>query len=726
MNRRHLSWLSGALLTALLAVPATWLLFTQFMVYDDEGYVLWSLKNYVELGALYTKVYSQYGPAFFAAYDALHRLTGFAFTNENARWITLVFWCGTSFVAGAIAAELTRSLVARLATIGLTFAALFVMCSEPIHPGGPLAFLSAVAAWCGTVAIVRDRPRWLALAGGALGAATLLTKINVGVFLFVASGSWLVLHGPFSPGNRRALGWVVLLGCVASPLALMHAKLADPRYAGFALVFASSAAALALLLRRIARPTHAAGDFGVFAGAAASVAALVILAVLARGTSWTDLVQGVAIAPFNQTNAFSFPPRATPQAVRLALAGLVVAAWLASRPTLPPLAVKIIAAVRLLAAVAVGFACLDVVENSIGRYLFYFASALAWVCAWPLRDEDSPVTRARVWLAWVFVWQTLHAFPVAGSQLAWGSLLGAPLLVAGASEAITVLCPGRIGWARIAQTLVLSAALAPCVVLARAGWNYRAVSTRLELPGARRLQLPPNITQGLRALDRNIRLHGGLLFSQPGMFSFNLWSGHPTPTAANVTVWSTLLSDVQQREIRARLDADPRAVVITQQYVLGLLIAQGFAPRGELHAFIVEDFAPAFRIDTYAFWTRRGRNIAPVGTAHRDSAPDGTGWQIELITDVAGHASKWELWTNGLPVRLGGGELADAQATIESIHPDGTAASPARPLGDGALPGQLCRVRFALPRLRLPSVDDLELRVLDADGRTLESVPFRR
>jgi hypothetical protein len=725
VNRRHLSWLLGALLTALLAVPATWLLFTQFMFYDDEGYVLWSLKNYTELGSLYTKVYSQYGPAFFTAYDALHRLTGFPFTNESGRWITLGFWCGTAWVAGAITAALTQNLMARLAAIALTFAALFSMCSEPIHPGGPLAFLSIVAAWCGSAAILRGRPRLLALACGALGAVMVLTKINVGVFLFIASGSWLVLHGPLSASARRLVGWFVLLGCFASPLALMQAKLDDPRYAGFALVFACSSATVALLLRRTARTEHTTRDFVAFAGAALVVTTLVILAVLARGTTWADLVHGVAVAPFKQTAAFAMPPQSTPQTIYLAVAALASAVWLVSRPVLSPRIIRIIAALRLLAAVGIALIGFAAVENSISRALFYLASPLAWLFAWPLREGNSGAARARLWLAWVFVWQTLHAFPVAGSQVAWGSLLGAPLLIVGMSEAIGVLWPTRLRLARGAHAFVLAAALVPCVVLARTGWFYRTVSTPLDLPGARRLTLPPNITQALRALDRNIRWHGGLLFSQPGMFSFNLWSGHPTPTAANVTVWSTLLSEQQQREIQIRLAADPRAVIITQQYVLGLLIAQGFPPRGELNTYVVENFAPAFRIDTYVFWTRRGRAIAPVGTAHRDALANG-GWQLELITDAVGHAATWELWTNGAPIRLGHGSLGEAQATIEPIQPDGTAIGPARPLGNGALPGQLCRVRFVLPQLRLPSVDDLELRLLAPDGSTLESAPFRR
>ena len=34
------------------------------------------------------------------------------------------------------------------------------------------------------------------------------------------------------------------------------------------------------------------------------------------------------------------------------------------------------------------------------------------------------------------------------------------------------------------------------------------------------------------------------------MFSFNLWTGLPSPTSANVTHWFTLLTEAEQQAIR--------------------------------------------------------------------------------------------------------------------------------------------------------------------------------
>ena len=61
----RLRWVPVALLGAIVAVAAVALLFSTFMMYDDEGYVLFSLKTFTEIGGLYERVFSQYGPFFF-------------------------------------------------------------------------------------------------------------------------------------------------------------------------------------------------------------------------------------------------------------------------------------------------------------------------------------------------------------------------------------------------------------------------------------------------------------------------------------------------------------------------------------------------------------------------------------------------------------------------------------------------------------------------------------
>lgn len=718
---------AALLLLAALALGGHWLLFTHFMVYDDEGYVLWSLRSYFAEGGLYTRVYSQYGPLFFAAYDAVHRLTGLEFTNTTGRWITLGYWAATAWIGGAFAWRATRSASAGLAALALTFAALSVMSSEPIHPGGPLAFLSALGAWCGARALLDGRPGRFVAVTAVAGVALLTIKINVGVFFLIAAASWLALHTRLAAPRARALEWLVLLGCFASPLALMRDRIGEPGYAQFALVFTAGAAGVALLLRRGPRATeHAPRDWAVFAGWAAGALGLAALAVIVRGTTWSDLLHGMVIAPLNQPGSYSFPPRWEPAASALALVSLGVAAWFGTRGGLSAGWSTGLAVARLVLLAGVAWTGWQAEEHAVGRYLFHFGTSVAWLFALPLRGTTDRSAQLRAWLAWVAVWQTLHAFPVAGSQVAWGSLLLAPLLVIGAHEAVVVLAAARTRFVAIGSALVVLVALVPAADLVRTGWIYRGVSVELGLPGAERLRLPINIANSLRAMTRNATLHGDTLFSHPGMFSFNLWSGRPTPTAANVTLWSTLLTEAQQDAIRTRLAADPRAVIIAQEYVLNHLILQGFAPRGELNDYLIRHFTPAFRVETYVFWVHRGRTLAPIGTALLGPADDAAGRDVEVVTDARGTPERWEIWTNGYTQRVAAGEFPGAATRVQPLHPDGTAAGPDRPLAATALPGGLVRLTWTIPAGPLPGVDDIELRLLDAEGRLVERVPFRR
>ena len=136
-------------------MTAYWLLFTVFMPYDDEGYVLISLKNYAAHGGLYAQVFSQYGPFFYFLHDAGHRLLGYEFTNTNGRLITLLCWLLVAGTSAHLVWRQTRAVSLTGFTLGLTFFHLWLMVSEPLHPGGLIAALVAVGAWLGAGLIER-------------------------------------------------------------------------------------------------------------------------------------------------------------------------------------------------------------------------------------------------------------------------------------------------------------------------------------------------------------------------------------------------------------------------------------------------------------------------------------------------------------------------------------------------------------------------------------------
>ena len=102
---RVTKWLPVALLAVLLAGIGAGLLWTTLMMYDDEGYVQYSLRTFSEIGGLYENVYSQYGP-FYYLWNWLLQAAGLEITHITARFLTLGYWLVAAGASAAIVAPL--------------------------------------------------------------------------------------------------------------------------------------------------------------------------------------------------------------------------------------------------------------------------------------------------------------------------------------------------------------------------------------------------------------------------------------------------------------------------------------------------------------------------------------------------------------------------------------------------------------------------------------------
>jgi riboflavin transporter FmnP len=664
LSKRGLQVLAGVVLAAALAIAGYWLLFTTFMVYDDEGYVLLSLKNFAAHGALYDKVYTQYGPFFYVAYDALHRLLGFAWTNTAGRWITLVNWWGTAAVCALLVGRLTRSALLTAFTGVGVFTYLWVMINEPMHPGGLLGLSVALAAWLGAEAIISRRMLVFAAVTGTIGAAVVLTKINVGVFLLLAAFAWLLLHTPMAARWAR---WALALLFVALPFALMHTLFDAAWVRLFALVFGTSMLAV-LIGGRPDEPSANGRAWLAFLGAGALTTAVICGLALARGTSLHGLLAGVLLDPLRHPSVYFFAFNWRTGAVPALLAGLTVC-LLFDRFGDRAGFRRTIAGIRLGLLGVTMLSSLTVISPSLAAFGMSYGVGLAGLLVLPLRRDR--LASVRLWLALLLVLQLLHAYPIAGSQLNWGTFLWIPLLVLGVDEAIEVIVEwkGTRSWPvrGIVQGIMVAVAVFMVGQLARIGWINRHSGEPLQLPGAENIVLPDDTAFALRIITENARQHGDMLFSLPGVYSLNLWSGLPTPTLANATHWFSLLSSGQQLSIIARLQADPRPVLIVQRDTLYYLARYGFRASGPLVEFLGRDFERAFEVDDYAFWVRRGRTIAPLSTGRIASDPAHPGeHRLELVLAVPRAAVvSLELWTVGTPVRVHRLTLTAANARLE-------------------------------------------------------------
>ena len=239
----------------------------------------------------------------------------------------------------------------------------------------------------------------------------------------------------------------------------------------------------------------------------------------------------------------------------------------------------------------------------------------AWIFVVPIPQLQETLrprtTIIRTWLALVLVWQFLHAYPVMGSQTGWAVVLWPVLLGIGLHESgrwLVRFAPRRVHWIRSAglsmvATVACSANLMVLGVNARDYYNH---AVPLELPGTNHLRALSIQTTAMRIATRNAVLHGDQLFSMPGMFSPNLWTGLPAPTLANTTVWFKLLNESQQDETVAAMRRAQHPVVLVQPGVIEHHRELHPIPEGSLERFIKNEFEPLLSVPPYDLWMRPG------------------------------------------------------------------------------------------------------------------------
>jgi hypothetical protein len=729
--KRALGWFGLGVVAAALAAAGYWLLFSTFKVYDDEGYVLISLRNYGAHGALYDQVFSQYGPFFFALYDLVHGVLGFAWTHTNGRMLTWALWWGTAAICAALVWRRTRSTGASVLTLAGVFSYLWVMVQEPTHPGGLIAILVALAAWLG---IEFDPARSPMGAGilGAVGAALALVKINVGGFLLTSLGLWFLLHAS-SPRVRRAGGWIAAAWLVLLPWLLMRPLLSEPWVWRFALV-STLASTSAFAASRQGAETVAGRRVTIacLVGGLALASATVAY-TLGLGTTVRGLLHGVVLDALHHPFVYNFPFRWRPGSEIVAALGVLVVLGACQWPE--SLWVKrLVIAARLLAMTALVLAALQCIPISVAALGMTYGVALAGICALPLRQDPAGLddARARRWLALLLVLQFLHAYPVAGSQLNWGTFLWVPLIVLAVRDAWQALPP--IAALSFVPRCGAVAAFAVSGIVAgglcHAAFANRNKGEPLDLPGAESIIVPDQTVFGLRIMEENARVHANMVYSLPGLYSFNLWTGLPTPTAANATQWFNSLSEFQQQAIIARLQHEPRAVLIVQPDILRFLVYSGFHAAGPLADYLSRDFHCVFDVDGYAFWVHRGRAVAPLSTGKLTRAAGATAFdQLDLyLMAPIRPIARIELWALTPSERHYFLTLSAANATlaITPLNQNGDAISdPLTSSWSDPLPTGIVRTRITWHNdSEWP--DQVAAFVFDSKGRRLAAARVLR
>jgi hypothetical protein len=715
------------LLMVALAVIGYWRIFTQFMAYDDEGTFLWSLSTYCSEGGLYDRVESWYGPFFFTFNHLLHALAGLNFNHDTGRLLTLFYWCGTVLVCGLVSWKQTRSLWAGLAGTVLTFVCLITVIREPMHPSGFLTLAAALAVMAGGAAVVRGRPVAFAGAVALLGTAMVLSKINVGAFFLIATGTWLAINSR-AVAHTRAAALLTALACAVVPLLLMRVQWPSPWATAYVLVFTCGALALTAALHAARQPEHGirSGMLGV--AIALVFGGVVLVAASVQGTSWVSLWKGVVTAPKGFAQVHYVPLNWPAGARELAIIQLLAAAAYYFRRRAAWVS-PAIAALRI--AVGVWFFArvplLFSEATSLQDFCFSYGPSLAWLMVVPLTSSvPTGADRARLWLAWVFIWQTLQAFPVPGSQIGWGSFLWVPLFVVGWHEAVIFWAERLRVTARVAPVVagivLVGAATLALWPIARVGYQHFIRNEPLGLPGSSRLRLESSIASDLRILHQNIQAHGGTLFAYPLMLSLNLWTGHRPPILPRDT------PETYERALFDQLEADPRAVLVINHYWIELTLLKGETQPETLFRYFNEHFVPVLQVDSFEFWVHRGRPVALFSIALLLPTPVAERPQLEFTVEALPHplAAIEFVQLNpehGVLQRLPLDAAQPWQRT--SVSKSGAAIGD---VAEGTGPANISQpsrltLKFALGP-RWPGLTDIEVRLLAADGQILGKLRF--
>ena len=619
-----------AVLTAVTFPIARYRIFMGFPRYDDEGYMLMSLKTFLDHAWHYSGI-DGYGPVYYELWGAVFTTFGIPVDHDHGRIATLVVWLLASLLIGLGTWRMTGGILLGMAAQLSAFEALFSLVAEPMHPGGLIVVV--LAAIVVLSCFVGDSPSRIpvALLGGAV-MALILVKINVGVFSMAAVAIAGVLSYPVL-ARHRWLRLLVEAGFVALPLVLMNAKLGEAWVRQYALHVCAAALAVVIALR--ARPVapRDSRELWWLGGGFLAVGLIASLILMATGTSPSAIVDGVILRPLRFPGFYSTPldpgRRWNYTAVLdlLALAG-VLAYWYVVRKRAvgrsrawawPVSALSILVGVFMAFPVIVSITRFTQAATiSAPTECRWALLAFAWVALIePPGAVDARTRFARLLLPPLAVLQVLHAYPVAGSQVFWSRLLLIPVGALCIANGVRWIAFSRGGQGTrranpkiravavtAALVVVVSVHLNPALDALRAAY-YRLVP--LGLIGAQQVRVSPDDAATLQAVVAAINAHCRSFVMQPERNSFYLWTRQEPPAGYDSTGWAMTLDVArQQRAVEALRSIDGLCLLESVAESRARAAAESRRPAGPMERYLHHDFVTVAQSGDYQLLKREG------------------------------------------------------------------------------------------------------------------------
>lgn len=569
---RTFAWVAGFIATT--AVCGWFAIYAMFTAApgDDEGYMLIALQQFERHGALYTHVYSQYGPFYFQFWSSV--FSWLPVSVDNGRIITTLVWTLSALGFGVATAIITRHLLAGLVTQIIVARLLVTLGSESMHPAG-LATLLLALITVAAAAIARGHRRFAIPALGVLVAALFCTQVNLGAFAIVALVFTASALGP--GGISARYGRVAATALfVATPLLLVASHSSEAGVVNLATVVAMSAAAIAVVtVRRENEGIVGRADVVRFSTAAGVTLLAVVAAALLTGTAFADLVRGMVIDPISLSHDFVIPPDVSWVPVAWAALGLLAAVAVRVRHNRMPGSARpwsdTTGAVRVAAGLFVLFC--TVLQGQfpapMGRLSLMVALPLLFVVVPAERASEDNGLLVRVFVVALAVMEVLQVFPVAGAQISWATVLLVPAGMLCLSDGLAPLfatARTESAWRKAPIYVAMSVMAVGLLWLANdfvdnfseAQHDYQA-NPPMTLPGTDLIHIARPVDALLSSLSNSIRTSCNGFITYPGMNEFYFLTRESPPTSVNTTDWMFLIPSSQQEQIVRRIEEEGTA-----------------------------------------------------------------------------------------------------------------------------------------------------------------------
>jgi hypothetical protein len=548
------------------------LTFGQFRFYDDEGYLMLTVRGLLEGNSLYDSVATYYGPVYYFYEWAVHGLASVPLTNDATRVLTVIHWITAAAIIALACWRMTKSVNVALLAFVQSVVHLTLLSGEPGHPQEIVVVLLAVAAFIAARGVNR---RWtLGLLGG-IGAALVFTKVNIGGFFGFSLLLALGCYAPISRSHRRLFG-VALVLASAVPFLVMHADLGERWVWYYSWQCCASLVATGCVAFAFAGPQTIGLSRWFPAGAVfCAVAGIVIVAVLLTGSSLSAIVRCLVLEPAMLRGAFSFPlhiEHCSWSAAAAILAAVVVIIFKTelSRWRLSVALAK--CAYGLLGALVL----VDEPKAQLGYLLPW-----AWLILMPTSkklEAESIELFPRVLLCLSSVWQGIQAYPVGGTQVAVGTFLAVAVyslsLHDGVSEVASLFSDQAL-WTKLftrrsgAFQAVLSGFLLSLFtaqwIMPLARWREYFAQPPMDLSGARWIRADPFQANNYVMLTRHLARECDTFITIPGLNSLYFWTGKRPPTYIALCGEGLTASEGQQTRVVDGLKSAKQPLIVLWQ-----------------------------------------------------------------------------------------------------------------------------------------------------------------